>query len=162
MTVLVPQKRCEFSMTAQQRCAWRATIAAPAPRKRRHVFRSASSFSEAPSCVAWQGAGGRSRLRPSYGRTALLLCPGADFGLPLRIGQRTQFVLHAALESAGFTARLEAGEVGTVAPGQRPAQPHTGLDSSVVHDVDLTLIIGIVLLVAGVITQIARRGEHRG
>src|SRR5688572_32669240 len=52
------------------------------------------------------------------GRSPLTPRVGADFGHRLRIGERAEFGRHALGDGRRFAARLEAGEVRTVAPCQ--------------------------------------------
>ena len=63
--------------------------------------------------------------------------------------------------AASLAAGLEAGEVRPVLPRQRSAQLLAGLDRGVMDDVDLPLVVGIALLVAGEIAEIAAGREDR-
>src|SRR5687767_14420992 len=81
------------------------------------------------------------------------------FRLPLRIGQGTKLGSHAAGNRRRLTARLEAGEVGPVAPGDGAAETNAGLDGRVVHDVDGTLVVRRSLSEPREIREIATGGK---
>src|SRR5437867_12354162 len=83
-----------------------------------------------------------------------------DFGLWLGVGERTELGSDAARDGRRFAARLEAGEVGPVAPREGTAQPHSGLDRGVVHDVDRAFVVGRSLAIAREVSEIAARREH--
>ena len=63
-----------------------------------------------------------------------LFCERTNLGLTLRIGQRAELRSHAAGDGRRLTPGLEAGEVGTIAPGNRTAQPNARLQRGVMVD----------------------------
>src|SRR5271168_1561041 len=77
-----------------------------------------------------------------------------DFGFRLGVGVFAEFCLHAAGDRGHLVAGLEAGEIRSVAPSPRAAQLDSRLDGGVVDDVDLPLVIGVALPVAGEIAEI--------
>src|ERR671918_382814 len=103
---------------------WRSKAApnAPPPALSRKVRRVSPSSLVTSSTVH---AGSRSR---GDGKRS-------DLGPGLGIRERTELRGCSARNRGAFVARLEAREVGAVAPGQRTAQPHARLDRCVVHDV---------------------------
>src|SRR5579884_430152 len=83
------------------------------------------------------------------------------FRFPLGVGQRTEFSGSAASNGRHFAARLEAGEIGTIAPGKWTAEPDVCFDRRVMHDVDGAFVVRAALAISGEIAQIATRGKNR-
>src|SRR5262245_49004192 len=79
--------------------------------------------------------------------TASALSPRirADFRFPLRILEVAELGGHSSINSGHLRAGLKTCKVGPIPPGQRPAQPDTGLQRRVVDDVDGALVVGIAL-----------------
>ncbi len=93
---------------------------------------------------------------------SLLRREGADFGFALRVGELTQFGADAAPDGGAFVPGLETGEVRAVLPRERAAELLARLDRRVMDDVDGAFVVGIALLVAGEIAEVAARGEDGG
>src|SRR6476660_1307962 len=73
--------------------------------------------------------------------------PGSEFRLALRIGERSEFGCHRARDRGAVAPRLEACEIRTIAPCQRPAKALACADRRVVQDVDQTFVVGTSLRV---------------
>src|SRR5436190_24299784 len=83
-----------------------------------------------------------------------------DLRLSLAVRERPKFSSNTARDCGRFTAGLEAGEIGAVAPGEWSAQSHTGFDGGVMHDVDRALVVGRTLPIPGEVSEIAACREH--
>src|SRR5262249_49062768 len=81
------------------------------------------------------------------------------FRLRLRISKRAEFGRHATRDCGHLASGLEAGEIRTITPRQRPAQPHACFESSVVNDVNRPLVVRCALPVAAKIAEISAGGE---
>src|SRR5258707_13250652 len=88
-------------------------------------------------------------------------CERPHFGPRLRVCKLPELNLHAARDGGHFIAGLKASEIRSVLPRPWAAQLHTSLDGRVVDDIDLPFVIGIALLVAGKITEVAAGGKNR-
>src|SRR5581483_2528494 len=85
----------------------------------------------------------------------------ANFGFALGVFQISELRGHSARNCGGLTARLKAGEVGTIAPRQWSAEPFPSGESGIMHNVDQPLVVGITLFVAGKIAEISAGGKYR-
>src|SRR5665213_3678700 len=65
----------------------------------------------------------------------LRLREGADIDFALRVRQRPKLGGDAARDGGGFAGRLEACEIGTVAPGEGSAQAFSRCNGGVVNGV---------------------------
>ena len=91
---------------------------------------------------------------------SLRRCERADLRLELCVCERTQFRSNAARDCRGFAARLEAGEIRAIPPGEWSAQSHAGSDGGVVDDVDRPLVIRRALAVSGKVSEISACREY--
>src|SRR5207244_6142397 len=76
-----------------------------------------------------------------------------------RVGERTKFSGHATGNRCRFAAGLEAGEVRTIAPGERSTQSDAGLDRGIMNNVDRAFVIRSALPVAAKISKISAGSE---
>ena len=90
----------------------------------------------------------------------LLLDERANLGFPLRVREWTELGCNAPGDRGSLAAGLEAREVRPIAPRQRAAQPHTGLECGVVNDVDRPLVIRRALPITREVTQIPTGCEN--
>src|SRR5215469_12832218 len=71
-----------------------------------------------------------------------------DFGSCLSIGEGPEFSGDPPSDRGSLAACLETGEVRTVAPGERTAEPLAGGEGGVMHNIDEPFVIGFALFVA--------------
>src|SRR5262249_43533989 len=140
-----PQRRSypRISACSATLCDLRVEAVTPRPRYRRAIRLP-------PAATSAAGARGARHRRE---RT--------DLRLALRIRQVAELGAHAAGDCGRLASGLEAGEVRPIAPRERTAQPDTGLDRGVVHDVDRALVVGRALAESREVAEVAARGEHR-
>src|SRR5262249_34469382 len=83
------------------------------------------------------------------------------FGSRLRVRELAQLDLHASCNGRHLITSLKAGKIRPVLPRPGTAQFHARLDSGVMDNVDLPLVIRIALLVATEIPEIPARSKNR-
>src|SRR5579885_1015878 len=91
----------------------------------------------------------------------LLLRVRPDFRLALRVLQIAELGRHTLADRRRLALILEAGKVGTIAPGERTTQTLARTERRVMHDVDQAFIIRITHGVARKIAEISAGGENR-